>query len=465
MKSIQIVFLVFISSIFTQALTQVSEEDAFYIKAIHDEVLERGECYDWLTHLSENIGARLSGSDNYNRAADYTQQELQNLLIEKIWRQSSEVDYWERGTHASVVITDSYGKQHKLRCLALGRSVGTPQSGISAEVIEVKSLDEVENLGRNEIEDKIVFFNRPMNPTQLRTFNAYGGAVDQRVWGASKAAEYGAVGVLVRSMTLRQDDVPHTGSMAYKDGIPKVPAIAISTNDANLLSENLNSGGIVTATMNADCGPKGKRNSDNVIAEIRGSEFPDEIILVGGHLDSWDVGGGAHDDGSGCVHAMEVLRTLKKLGYVPKRTIRCVLFANEENGLAGATEYARISNENSEYHLAAIESDAGGFVPRGFSMDGDSEIFSNFAKQVNDWLPLLEPYGLTLWTGGSGADISPLKSQKGLLIGLRPDSQRYFDYHHTAIDRIDAVNERELKLGAAAMASLVFLIDKYGLKK
>ena len=304
-----------------------------------------------------------------------------------------------------------------------------------------------------------------MNPTQLRTFNAYGGAVDQRVWGASKAAEYGAVGVLVRSMTLRQDDVPHTGSMAYKDGIPKVPAIAISTNDANLLSENLNSGGIVTATMNADCGPKGKRNSDNVIAEIRGSEFPDEIILVGGHLDSWDVGGGAHDDGSGCVHAMEVLRTLKKLGYVPKRTIRCVLFANEENGLAGATEYARISNENSEYHLAAIESDAGGFVPRGFSMDGDSEIFSNFAKQVNDWLPLLEPYGLTLWTGGSGADISPLKSQKGLLIGLRPDSQRYFDYHHTAIDRIDAVNERELKLGAAAMASLVFLIDKYGLKK
>ena len=157
MKSIQIVFLVFISSIFTQALTQVSEEDAFYIKAIHDEVLERGECYDWLTHLSENIGARLSGSDNYNRAADYTQQELQNLLIEKIWRQSSEVDYWERGTHASVVITDSYGKQHKLRCLALGRSVGTPQSGISAEVIEVKSLDEVENLGRNEIEDKIVF--------------------------------------------------------------------------------------------------------------------------------------------------------------------------------------------------------------------------------------------------------------------------------------------------------------------
>ena len=459
-------FLLIFLGIYAYSVQAQSDDDAFFIKNIHDEALSSGKCYGWLTHLSENIGARLSGSDNYNKAADSTEGELNNLKVDTLWRQSTTVQYWDRGTGASVEVIDASGNSVFLNCLALGRSVGTGPEGVTGEIIEVNSLDEVEQLGREIIQGKVVFYNRPMDPTQIRTFSAYGGAVDQRVFGASKASEYGAVGALIRSMTTRQDDVPHTGSMAYNEGVKPIPGIAISTNDANALSSKLKiANGQLIATIKADCNPKGERPSDNIIAEIKGTEFPQEIILVGGHLDSWDVGGGAHDDGAGCVHAMEVIRILNALDYQPKRTIRCVLFANEENGLAGGREYARISNELDEFHLAAIESDAGGFVPRGFTMDGTAAVLESYARQVNDWLPLLEPYGLWLKTGGSGADIGPLKSQNGLLMGLRPDSQRYFDYHHTPIDRIDAVNKRELELGAAAMASMVYLIDKYGLQK
>ncbi len=440
----------------------VSDKDAFFLKSIHDHILKDGHCYDWLYHLSENIGARLSGSDNYNKAADYVHHKLNELGVDSVWRQECEVNYWERGSISSVVITDHLGVKHTLRNVALGGSIGTPPNGISGEVIEVRSLDEVERLGEKEIAGKIVFYNRPMDPVHINTFMSYGGAVDQRAFGSVRAAQFGGIAALVRSMTTRQDDVPHTGTMVYRDDVVKIPGLAISTNDANLLSGVLKSG-LVTAEIITDCRPAGKRMSDNVIAEIKGSEFPDEIILVGGHLDSWDLGGGAHDDGAGCVHSMQVLHTLLALGYKPKRTIRCVLFANEENGLAGGNEYARISNENNEFHLAAIESDAGGFTPKSFSLDGHPDVLESYIRQVSDWLPLLEPYGLAITKGGSGADINPLKSQKGLLMGLRPDSQRYFDYHHTAIDRIDVVNERELKLGAAAMTAIVYLIDQYGL--
>lgn len=301
-----------------------------------------------------------------------------------------------------------------------------------------------------------------MNPRQIRTFNAYGGAVDQRVHGASQAAKYGAVATLVRSMTTRQDDVPHTGTMANREGIRKIPALAISTNAANLLSDLLEKEK-VKIYLRTTCETHPDVPSYNVIGEIKGSEFPEEIILVGGHLDAWDVGGGAHDDGAGCAHSMDVIQLLQQLQYRPKRTLRCVLFMNEENGLAGGLEYAKVANQNGEFHLAAIESDAGGFTPRGFSCDAEAEVFGPRYKKMLEWLPLLEPYGLYLSKGGSGADISPLKSQKGMLVGFRPDSQRYFDFHHTAIDTIDAVNERELQLGVGAIASLLYLIDKYGL--
>lgn len=299
-------------------------------------------------------------------------------------------------------------------------------------------------------------------PTNINTFQAYGGAVDQRGAGASRAARYGAIGVLVRSMTTRLDDVPHTGSLKYDPNYRAIPAIAITTKDANLLSRLLEEEP-VNVYMYSNSRMLSDKVSYNVIGEIKGSEFPEEIILVGGHLDSWDLGEGAHDDGTGCVQAMAALQGLRRLGYRPKRTIRCVLFMNEENGLAGGRAYWQASNEQNEYHMAAIESDRGGFTPRGFTCEGEDDIFQKKFRKVSLWSPLLEPYGLSLSPGGSGADISGLKSQGGLLFGLYPDSQRYFDYHHTATDRFEAVNKRELELGAGAMTALVYLLDKYGL--
>ncbi|MEM8907476.1 MAG: M28 family peptidase [Bacteroidota bacterium] len=459
------VLLLLLTVPFIQLLAQEDgqNEDARFIRQIYDTALTQGKAYDWLDYLSTQIGGRLSGSPEAALAVEYTRQVMDTLGLDSVWLQPCKVPHWLRGDKERVRIINSESVgMLELPALALGNSIATPIAGIRAEVIEVRSLDEVEQLGQAQIEGKIVFYNRPMNPRQIRTFNAYGGAVDQRVNGASQAAQFGAVATLVRSMTTRSDDVPHTGVMVNKEGVKKIPAVAISTNAADQLSDLLKKEK-VEVEIYTYCKMLPEASSFNVIGEIRGSVYPDEIILVGGHLDSWDVGGGAHDDGAGCTHAMDVLQVLRRLNYRPQRTLRCVLFMNEENGLAGALEYAAVSNARKEYHLAAIESDAGGFTPRGFSCDGAVEIFNERYKKVLDWLPLLEPYGLYFNKGGSGADISPLKSQQGMLFGFRPDSQRYFDYHHTAIDNIQAVNRRELQLGVGAIASLLYLIDKHGL--
>ncbi len=442
-----------------------NDADARFLKDIHDQILSDGECYDWLYHLSENIGGRLAGSPASDLAIQYTYDVL-NTIADTVYLQECKVPYWERGKPESVKIIYPDQKPLEIGGLALGNSVGSGSEGVTGKIIEVQSLDEVRALGREHIEGNIVFYNRPMDPTKIRTFHAYGGAGDQRVNGPAVAAEYGAIATVVRSVTLQLDDAPHTGVTLYKEGVPKIPAVAISTIDANHLSEVLSDDSRVQLRIETHSQMvEAARTSYNVIAEIKGSTHPEEIILVGGHLDSWDVGGGAHDDGAGCVHSMQVLASLKALNYKPKRTLRCVLFMNEENGLGGGLAYADASNNANEYHMAAIESDAGGFSPNGFSCDGEEAVFANFYRQITTWEPLLNPYMLQLNTGGSGADISPLKSQGGILIGLRPDSQRYFDFHHTAKDRIEAVHKRELELGGAAMTSLVYLLDKYGLKK
>lgn len=453
-------FLLFCASLVINGQEDV---DALFIKKIHDRILTNGDCYHWLNHLSENIGGRLAGSTQAEEAIAYTREVL-TAYADTVYLQECTVPYWVRGRQEVVKVTNMPGNTAmSLGGLALGNSIGTGPEGLEAEIIEVKSLDEVRERGRDEIAGKIVFYNRPMDPTQIRTFYAYGGASDQRVNGPAVAAEYGAVGVLVRSLTTAKDDVPHTGVTRYVDGIPHIPAIAISTNDADLLHSLLIKQPVIVYMESHSRMVDLAKKSYNVIAEIRGRTHPDSIILVGGHLDSWDVGGGAHDDGAGCVHSMQVFQTLKQLNYRPRRTLRCVLFMNEENGLGGGLAYAAQSDERGEFHMAAIESDAGGFTPRGFSVDASESRFPGLFRQLLAWSDLLEPYYLSFVKGGSGADISPLKKQNGLLMGFRPDSQRYFDYHHTRNDRIDAVNERELKLGAAAMTTLVYLIDKYGL--
>ncbi len=457
-------FLFFIFfSITTSAQQTTSDEDAFFIRKIYDKALTEGQCYSWLEHLTTKIGGRLAGSPQAAAAVTYTKQVLDTLGLSNVTLQDCMVPHWVRGEKEQVRIVNSNTMGSvDLSALSLGNSIGTGIDGLTAEVIEVQGLQELEKLGTQKLKGKIVFFNRPMDPTQIRTFNAYGGAADQRVYGPTEAAKFGAAAVLVRSLTTRIDDHPHTGVTVYREENPQIPALAISTKAAELLSSLLKKETIRVYIRNTSQSFSDKP-SYNVIGEIKGSTHPDEIILVGGHLDSWDVGQGAHDDGTGCVQSMDVLQLLQRLNYKPKRTIRCVLFMNEENGLGGGKAYAKASNEKGEYHLAAIESDSGGFTPRGFRSDGDEEIFKDKFKKTTEWLPLLEPYGLTLTTGGSGADISPLKSQKGLLFGFMPDSQRYFDYHHTEIDTFDTVNKRELELGTAAMTSLVFLIDKYGL--
>lgn len=454
-------FLILIFLIFP-LMVQAQDDDARMLKKIYNEALKNGQAYGWLKNICKEYPNRIGGSDIYVKAAYHVRDLVDTIPGVKSTLQDCEADYWYRGSKEEGYIITPDGRKVNINVLALGNSVGTSLEGVSGEIVEVNSLDEVEMLGRKNIEGKIVFFNRPMDPTKIRTFHAYGGAVDQRVFGPTKSAEYGAVAAIVRSMTTLQDDHPHTGVTVYRDSLNKIPGLAVSTNDANMISELLKKGK-VSAFVKTDCKEMGKRYAPSVIGEIKGTEFPDEIILVGGHLDSWDVSEGAHDDGAGVVQSIEVLRLLTSLGYKPKRTIRCVLFSNEENGSAGGRTYAEVSNKNNEFHLAAIESDAGGFTPRGFSFEADTSVFKTYYKNVSRWLPLLESYDIQFNIGGSGADVSHLKSQKGLLVGLLPDSQRYFDVHHSSKDVFANINQRELELGAAAMASLVYLLDNYGI--
>ncbi|MGB1307955.1 MAG: M20/M25/M40 family metallo-hydrolase, partial [Oceanihabitans sp.] len=438
-----------------------SQTDEKVLKTIYNQSLTNGKSYEWLDYLSNQIGGRLSGSLNAERAVKWGKEELEKLGLDKVWLQPVMVPKWVRGAKEYAYIESSKNKTTNVNICALGGSVATNPLGLKAQVIEVQNFEALEKLGTNKVSGKIVFFNRPMQEDLISTFNAYGGCVNQRYQGAVEAAKYGAVGIIVRSMNLRLDDLPHTGSMTYAD-LPlekRIPAAAISTNDAELLSASLKLDSNLLFYFKQNCVQYKDVQSYNVVGEITGSQFPKEYFVVGGHLDSWDLGDGSHDDGAGVVQSMEVLRLLKASGIKPKRSIRVVLFMNEENGLRGGKKYAEEAKRNNENHVFALESDAGGFTPRGFSFDCSDANFN----QVLSWKPLFKPYLIHYFEkGGSGADIGPLKNNNNVLAGLRPDSQRYFDHHHAANDTFDAVNKRELELGAATMTALVYLFDNYG---
>ena len=438
------------------------QRDSLMLKSIYKTALVNGQAYDWLDYLTNQIGGRLSGSLNAERAVEWSKEELEKLNLNRVWLQPVLVPKWVRGPKEFALIETEPGVTFNVPITALGGSVATPSVGLKAEVIEVQNFKELAILGRENIDGKIVFFNRPMQVDLISTFSSYGGCVNQRYDGARQASQYGAIGVIVRSMSLRMDDYPHTGAMSYGDQpvSQRIPAAAISTNAAEKLSNLLKIAPKLKFLFRQQCKQYEDVLSYNVIGEITGSTYPDEIILVGGHLDSWDIGDGAHDDGAGCVQSMEVLRLFKELDYKPQRTIRVVLFMNEENGLRGGRKYAEMAALKGETHIFALESDAGGFTPRGFNFDLPDYEF----KQVQSWEPLFKPYLIHYFEkGGSGADIGPLKTKTNVLAGLRPDSQRYFDHHHAATDTFDAVNKRELELGAATLASLIYLYDTYGL--
>lgn len=441
---------------------QSTSDDEIQIKQFYDASLLRGHSYEWLNHLSNRIGSRLSGSLGAERAVEWTKSELDSMGLDRVYLQPVKVPKWVRGAKEFALIETAPGVTFNVPITALGGSVATPSVGIKASVIEVQGIEELAILGREKIEGKIVFYNRPMQANLISTFEAYSGCVNQRYDGAREASEYGAIGVIVRSMNLRLDDLPHTGAMSYgnQEVSKRIPAAAISTNAAEKLSHLLLLEPELKFLFRQQCRTYPDVWSHNVIGEITGSEFPNEIIVVGGHLDSWDLGDGAHDDGAGVVQSMEVLRLFMEVGYRPKRTIRVVLFMNEENGLRGGNAYADSAFQNKETHIFALESDAGGFTPRGFSFNCSDEEFA----QITSWKSLFKPYLIHYFEqGGSGADIRPLKTKNNVLAGLRPDSQRYFDHHHAENDTFDAINKRELELGAATMTSLVYLYDKYGL--
>jgi hypothetical protein len=457
MKKSIVSFVLVLNSFFLFA--QTNEEKM--IKEIYKSSLTNSKCYSWLDHLSNQIGSRLSGSASAEKAVQYTKSEMETLGFDRVYLQEVMVPKWVRGEKETAYILDNKTKINVPIC-ALGGSVATSKNGLTAGVIEVQSLEELIVLGTGKIKGKIVFYNRPMDNEQIESFHAYSGAVDQRYDGAKEASKYGAVGTIVRSMNLRLDDFPHTGAQSYGD-LPKaqyIPTAAISTNGAELLSKTLKNNPDLKFYFKQSCEQFDDVLSYNVVGEIKGTEYPEKIMVIGGHLDSWDLADGSHDDGAGVVQSMEVVNIFKNLGYKPKNTIRVVLFMNEENGLRGGKKYEELSLSKNENHIFAMESDSGGFSPRGFSLECDT---ANFDK-IKSFNTLFEPYLIHSFVEGhSGSDIGPLTSKKIVKAGLKPDSQRYFDYHHAENDKFDAVDKRELELGAATMASLIYLIDQNGI--
>lgn len=425
------------------------------VEALISEALARGRAYEMLSELCRVAPLRLSGSKGADRAVEWARETMLAIGLENVRLEPCMVPHWERGSIERLELVDpSSGAREPLRILALGGSVATSSGGMRAGVIEVKSFDELERRAA-EARGKIVFLNRAMDPGQHDCFAAYGGAVDQRSVGAQRAANVGAVGVVVRSMTMRLDDSPHTGSMSYAAEGPRIPAVAVSTMGAERLSSALASDAALELELELDCRTLPDAPSANVIGEIVGREAPHEIVVMGGHLDAWDVGHGAHDDGAGCVHALEAARLILARGLRPRRTIRVVLFMNEENGTRGAKAYYEAHAAQMEHHVLALESDAGGFTPRGFSTDANAQ---SFAQLTQIGATLARAGANNVFAGWGGVDIAPMARNGVILVGYRPDDERYFDHHHSERDTIDQVHPRELALGAGAIAGMIYVV-------
>ncbi len=437
-------------------MSKAQNNDSIFIKKISNEVLLNGKAYDLLKHLTKQIGARLAGSEQATKAEQWGFTTLKNLGADTVFFQECEVPNWKRGNGDAVTIVGWNNKKvnKPLTALALGNSNGTA-TPVVANVLVIENFEELEQR-KDEVKGKIVYFNAAFNATNIRPFKSYGETGIYRRTGASRAAKYGAVAIMIRSLTEASDNHAHTGTMTYNDSFPKIPAVALGNQDADFIAVegkkstlqiSLHTHGIMLENA----------IGRNVVAELKGSENNNQFITIGGHLDSWDVGEGAHDDGAGIVQTMEVLRVMKTLGYKPKHTIRFVLFANEENGLKGGLKYAELAKKNNEQHVFALESDAGGFTPRGFTCTAPAAKLA----AMQDWIKLLQPYGVSeIIAGGGGSDIGPLNRNFGTPVaGLMPDAQRYFDIHHAKSDVFEAVNKRELLLGAINMAALIYLVD------
>lgn len=436
--------------------------DREVIGRIFTEALSDTTAYGHLKTLCTRYEGRICGTPEADSAVCWAESLLRSMGLDTVYLQPLQVPRWERGDPEQGIVSSAVAGIHAVSVCALGWAVGTGPEGITAEVVEITSKEQLEQLGEAGIRGKIVFYNQPMDPGHYYTFEAYGEAVWQRARGASMAARYGAVAMINRSLNLSLDDFPHTGIMHYDDSLPKIPAFAVSTLGADSLSCWMKQDPALKLFLRSTCQEFAEEvPSFNVIGEMRGSEHPEEIIAFGGHIDAWDNTQGAHDDAAGVVQTIEVLRIFREVGIRPEHTLRVVVFMDEEVAQRGAAAYAASVKARNEKHLAAIESDRGGFTPYGFSIDAP---LSTVAR-IRNWRPLLEPWGIRwLEQGGSGVDIRDLKPMGIPLMALVTDSQRYFDIQHAPSDTWDKVNPRELQLGSGAIASMVYLIDKYGLE-
>lgn len=413
--------------------------------------------YSLLRELTKDVGNRLSGSPQAAQAVEWGKQTMERLGFENVHLVPCMVPHWVRGDVGTAQIVQAGGTTVNLATLALGGSVATPEGGLEAEVVEVHSLGDVEKLGA-AVKGKIVFYNGPMDPT-ISPFAAYGRAGAQRFAGPATASKYGAVGTLVRSMTTAHDDVPHTGTTTFRDPKSRIPCAAIGVLSAEKLSQELKAGPVkVRMNFNSQWLPD--EPSASVVGEIRGKKFPNEVVIMGGHLDSWDVGEGAHDDGSGCVQSLEALNLIRTTMPAPDRTIRVVLFMNEENGGRGGEAFALAMKNSNEKIVAALESDSGGFMPRSFGMS----VKPKEVARYQSWLEPLASCGIERFEAGGegGADIAPLEPLGPVLCGLSPDGTKYFDFHHTQRDTMENVHPFELQHGANAMAILAYLFAQNG---
>lgn len=432
-----------------------TRQDSIQFKNISDEILVNGTAYESLRDLTQSIGHRLSGSNAYEKATDWAVRKLKEAGADKVWKEAVMVPVWERGKE-SLSIKESNGKWKNLNMLSLGNSEGTKGKDLEGEIIFVRNKEDFDQLSDEKVKGKIIFFNYAFNQKHISTGQAYGEAGKYRRSAASWAGKRGAKAVIIRSLSSALDDVPHTGMMRYdEDDTAKIPAVAIGPKSADELEKTLKKEQVF-AKLNSNATMKGEKLSHTVIGEITGKK-DQSVIVVGGHLDSWDVGEGAQDDGAGIVQSFEVLRTFKKLGLENNHTIRVVCFANEENGVRGGNKYAENIKKNKEKHLFAIESDGGGFTPRGFGLVMNPEK----REQLQSWRNLFLPYGVhNFEVQYAGTDIEPMEPLGVPLAELMTDSQRYFDIHHSAEDTFDKVNRRELLLGAAVMGQLIYMIDQ-----
>jgi hypothetical protein len=413
------------------------------------------EGWQKLTHLTTRIGHRLSGSAQLDEAITWAVETMRQEGLENVAAQKVKVPHWVRGAESLEVLEP---RPRPLALLGLGGTVATPPEGITAPVVVVGSFDELERLGRERVAGHVVVFAVP--------WEGYGRTVRYRSSGASRAAALGAVAALVRSATGSSLYTPHTGALRYDEGSPRIPAAAITVEDAEWFQRMAATAETVTVRLRLSAETLPDADSANVIAEIRGSELPDEVVVMGGHYDSWDVGQGAHDDGAACVAAWQALRLIHQLGLRPRRTLRVVLWTNEENGLAGARAYREWLGEEVTGHVAAIEMDGGAERPVGFGLgmrgidpqSGDPRYEAAYAR-LREIGALLDAIAAgDIARGGGGADIGPLMEAGVPGLALRTVGERYFDWHHTAADTLDKVDPQDLRRATAALGVLGFVL-------